>query len=496
MNIRLQIIQYIKEALGTNVTVTKSPQEKMSPSHGSAFPNRDTRNVANEANAFKAHLKQALERGGSHSHGELQIISLENVRHHFSSDWTSMREKILNVAAQIIESNLGKGDIYTSFYDVYFVIFYKDLTLRSAQAKCALIARQISNRIFGNSERASLINISTATLDRSGNISVERVDFEKRLDDIISTHSEDYFQDVHVISGNKEEDAHPEKDAALHGANRDISLSAEKYAEKMRLQLPPHEEQHFSFGKLNFAFRPIWLVKDHITSAMLCVPTRVTSEGTLRIGGAALLSSPGSSVNPEYDHDTIKKVLHELHRLEERGQSAILIAPVHFVTIANSHYSQAYLQVIRTIPEHLRSKILFELIATPSGTPQTRIVDVISALRLFVDNLLIRVRLEDVNLSRLMGLGVFAIGADITNIEMPEAEIIPLIDAFVARAKPLGFRVYLHGVHSRSLISAAVCSGVDFVDGDPVTSVVDAPQKNEHFDLDELYKPVVTKDQG
>lgn len=38
-------------------------------------------------------------------------------------------------------------------------------------------------------------------------------------------------------------------------------------------------------------------------------------------------------------------------------------------------------------------------------------------------------------------------------------------------------------------VFSAICAEIDFVDGDPVTSAMNAPQENTDFNLRELYAP-------
>lgn len=503
MGFKSTIIKSIAKALGTPIALSDEADDH----HHHAVAARAGRDdLAINSSGFTKRLKEVLKEAKPLSDCGLQIIGLSNLRDHYGEDWPGAKEKILNISRRVIEANLEQHDIYATFYDIYFVVMFGDLSLESAQAKSALIVKQISNKVFGDSSRIKMFDISTATLNKNGNVELHKVNFDDDLANTIRTKDATYLQDVAWPNEEREKndasvdsDKKPEVDEpdweVIQRCEQgpDAKIPKDEYAEFLRLQLPQRERKLYNFGRLNYAFRPMWLVKDRVTSAMSCIPSRVSSDGTMRVGGAALLSSPGSPVNAEYDITTINKVMEVLLALEETGDSAIFIAPVHFITVAEQRYSKAYLETIRKIPARFRKKILFELIAIPSGTPSGKITNAASALRLFVDHLLVRVRLEERNLSAFLGLGVYAVGADITNFNVTERKLIELIDNFSESAKKLGFKTYIHGLRSRSLITAAICAGVDFVDGDPVNSVTSEPLKNHHFDLEELYNPVREK---
>ena len=58
---------------------------------------------------------------------------------------------------------------------------------------------------------------------------------------------------------------------------------------------------------------------------------------------------------------------------------------------------------------------------------------------------------------------------------------------FVERANGAGLQTYLHGIPSISLIAAAIASGFEYIDGQPVTSLAEVSLEIQPFKLKDLY---------
>jgi hypothetical protein len=455
--------------------------------------------------------RRALVAGGVH------VIGLQQVRAHFGDKWPAMREKVQSIARRAIEHHLAETDLFTGFGESAFVIVFAGLTAEAARVKCALIADEIARRVFGTEARPDIVEVATSVIKPEGEVVVDRVNLAEMLKDLVSGHG----SEVHEVATGGEAPPPPAAAGApagggggpewtsfragLGGEGRpewqevkpddDRTVAErERYAAELLAQLPPREQKLYSLGPLGFVYRPMWLVRKKITSAHICVPIRVSPEGTMRIGGAALLSSPGSSVNMDYDLVCLGKAREDLTWLASHNKPGVLVVPVHYTTIADLRRRGPYVEAARKLDVQARQKLVFEVISIPAGVPEARLTEVASVLRQFSPTVIVRVRLDNRDFTHFAGQGFYAAGADITNFSAAEAEIMKAFDAFAERASKVGLRSYVHGLRSTSLVSAAVCAGFDYVDGDPVTTVRGQPGTTTPFNVETLYGALRTEE--
>ena len=214
---------------------------------------------------------------------------------------------------------------------------------------------------------------------------------------------------------------------------------------------PPHVAPE----QVQFVYRPMWQVRRRVLSACICVPVQFGSDGTLRFGGAAMPLTKASPENAALDILTMRKVFEDLKRLEKDERKTILVAPVHYFTINDPDSATTFSELCSSLAEDLRNLLVFELIGVPNGVPSTALANALSRLKPFSRAVLMRQRLDSKDFSRLNGMGLFGVGADVGNHPLSEEDIFRDMDQFNRRAKLFSLSTYIHGVRSLSLISAA-----------------------------------------
>lgn len=485
---------------------------RKAPPKGSS-PEKPASRLTLESPEFVRRLKEVFSARHEVVLGGMHVIGLAKIRQHFGDDWDRVAPRVDQVIRNAIERRLGADDVYASFQESAFILLFPHLSKDMAQMKCALIAQEVAKRVFGEAASPDLVEVATTSIDAKGGFEVDRVAVGELAREIAEGKRGAILHEVRppgepagkpaadpaeppAASPAEKPEAHAETEIewrespSADDPGSDGKRSAE--AEELLSRLPPRERKLYSRGPLTFVYRPMWLVRHKVLSAHTCIPARVTSEGTALVGGAALLSSSGNPVNAEYDRGCLEMVAKELEELESEGRSSVMVVPVHFVSLADPHLRARFLETLRATPERFRRRILFEVISIPEGTPQSRLQEAMGALATTGTPTLMRVRLDNKDFNRFLGMHIYAVGADIGNFAAPEAKLIPQLERFVEEASTLGLKTYIHGLRTTSLTSAAVCAGFDYIDGDPVMSVIEDPEANTPFDIETLYRPLLS----
>ncbi len=242
---------------------------------------------------------------------------------------------------------------------------------------------------------------------------------------------------------------------------------------------------------LQFVYRPMWLARRKVISAYLCLPSRITSDGTILFGGAAMPLNYSSPENALLDVFTLRKVLGDLRQLIADKRKLIMVAPVHYVTLNIPKNRRSFLEHCINLSENYKKLLVFELIGLPKDLPYAPLVGAFSAIRPFSRAVLVRRRLDSADFEKLRQMGVWGTGVDVGNIPLSESEIIEGMDTFNESASKFGLATYIHGLPSISLTSAAAGAGFTFIDGDPVMSVVDVPESVSPFDVESIYRSML-----
>lgn len=444
-----------------------------------------------EAADFAHKIKEIAGNSPTLTAGGINIIGLSGIKKHFGDKWPKMADKVHAIVRQSISRHLSQDDVFTSYQDTAYIIVFSRLTPDQGQLKCALIAEEISRRIFGEKANPSLIEVAVTTMDAEKGVSISRLDleeFSKKID-----HGQLKGVKRHEIFTPSDPPRAPSSRpvGSMEGASGEEAGEEKiaKFREEVEFlaKLSPQEKKEYSFGRLKFVYRPMWLVKKGVMAAHVCIPARISSEGTVLVGSAAVLASPGSHANAEHDCSCLIEAANELNLLMSQGRKPVLIVPVHYVTLTEPKHRSEYRKITKSMPKDFHDRLLFEVIGIPQGAPRNRLEESILLLKSSNDNSLIRVRLDNKDFTKFSGLGFYAVGFDISNLDEPEAKLVDGINRFAERAEQQGLKIYARGLKTKSLISAAVCAGYDYIDGDPVTSPVETPGETAPFSIKTLY---------
>jgi hypothetical protein len=207
----------------------------------------------------------------------------------------------------------------------------------------------------------------------------------------------------------------------------------------------------------------------------------------MRVGYDVLGASPSQSLIVEFDLLVLRQLIKDLHCLQSSGRRLGLVACVHFETLATTKMWQVYANLCGSIPEALRNLITFELVGTPDDVPQLRLQQLVPSLRTFSRAVSVRTDLGRHNFTNFRDSGIQTVGIGLPNRVLAEASVIEMMDAFAQRAEKAGLPCFVHGVHTTSLSTAAICAGFGYLDGDAIHPVMRTIDNAFRFEAEDLF---------
>jgi hypothetical protein len=384
----------------------------------------------------------------------VHFLSLSKLRERPGPKWEKTAAWIDGMARQEIERRLVRADVFKCMDGLNYLVLFARLSLRQAQLKCALIAEDIARRLRGAAMDASALEVKTAMLQPDGSVVLVDVPAVADLADaILETRAE---------AGSAE--------TATEVAPADAELDVSS-----------------SFVGIRFVYRPMWDVQRNALATYICVPAVDDGEGTTIAGEAAVRDIGHPDMAFELDKRVLTRVIDDLKILEAVGRKLLLIAPVHFETIANRRRRDVYLRLCKAISPACVKLVIFELIGVPEQIPPGRLFELTCHFRNVSRAVILRTPVTRSQIYFPYETGIFAVGADLSGSDRGEAELMRDMERLAGATAKAGLRSYIHGLGSVSLTTAAVGAGFDYIDGDMITNVVDAPRSAYRFEARNIY---------
>jgi len=384
----------------------------------------------------------------------VHYISLSRLREKLGAKWEKNAARIDGIARQEIERRLVPADVFKCMDGLNYLVLFARMSLPQAQLKCALIAEDISRRLLGADMDASALEVKTAMMQPDGTVVLVEV---PRVADLADT-----ILEAQAEAGITEVETEVEmEDEAL-----DVSAS---------------------FVGVRFVYRPMWDVQRNALATYICVPAADGEEGATITGEAAVPDVGHPEVAFELDQRVLARVIEDLKILEAVGRKLLLIAPVHFETIATRRRREAYIRRCKEISPASIKLVIFELIDVPEQIPPGRLFELATQFRSVSRAVILRTPVTRSQVYFPYETGIFAVGADLSGSARSEAELMRDMERLAGATAKAGLRSYIHGLGSVSLTTAAVGAGFDYIDGDMITNVVEAPRAAYRFEARNIY---------
>jgi hypothetical protein len=409
--------------------------------------------------AFVSKLNDALMQHSDVVSGKVHMIGLDEIRSMFGERWQKVSETAHKIARQAIEHRLTPADVYTPYGETNYMIVFAGLSSLEAQMKCALIAREISEKLLGTQGSEEMLQVNTVVFKQNGVLELKPVsDFDSLIQEFEARWAEQQLR---------------QREAAI------------------RWESPEDQEAAWAdlTKRLTYVYRPVLSVRTRMVAAYHCEPSLRRSDGRILLSYRVLPPEAPQRFLSRLDLLVLRKAAQDLAWTDHEGKALLLSIPVHYETMARTRTRIAYVSELQLIAEKLRRKLLIELVGIADGIPAGRLNELTSAIATECRGVLLRLAPDFTHFDVIKNSRVYACSMDVFDSDLGDAERFAQFDRFCEAIEHIKRRKSLHGVGSTSLLAAAMGAGFDYVDGDVVAENQEQLEAAYTMNLADIFIP-------
>jgi hypothetical protein len=408
---------------------------------------------------FVERLNEALMRHADVVSGRVHMIGLDEIKASFGERWPKIAAAADKITRQAIERRLSTSDIYTPYGESNYLIVFAGLSGIEAQMKCALMVREISEKLLGTQGSEERLQVNTVVFKANGVLELRPV---SNFDGLI--------QEFEV------------RWADQQARQREVELRWES-----------SEDQEAAWNaivkRLRFGYRPVWTVRSHAIAAYSCKPMLRTPGGDIATSYAVVPPEAPTRFLSRLDLLALRQAAQDLVAMEREGKAVLLVISVHYETLARTRARIAYVSELQMIAENLRRKLMLELVGVADAVPASRLNELTSAIANECRAVLILLARGFTHFDIIRKTKIFACGLGAGDDDRREGELFAEFDRFCEEIEAIGRKKYLVDVNTTSLLTAAIGAGFDYVDGDAVADLEEQPDGVHGLGLEEIFFP-------
>jgi hypothetical protein len=165
----------------------------------------------------------------------------------------------------------------------------------------------------------------------------------------------------------------------------------------------------------------------------------------------------------------------------------LVITQLHWYTLERVATRTRYLELATRLPEEARRYLVFAIHDVPEDLLPARIDDRMRELRPFGRTMSFHGDLDRRDFEQIKGLDFHAVGTTLERNTKPERDQILAINGFIAALTPSPSKTFLHGLHTKSMVIAAIAAGYDYLSGTAIVDAKDGVQGVRAFSISDLY---------
>jgi len=363
--------------------------------------------TAETAGGLKTRLAAAVQGRDVIAAGAFHLVGLAEIRERLGSDWERVRDKVHQQTRRVIERHISPRDVYFPGGPDDYVLVFAEMGKAAAQLVCAKITQDVQRALLGDGETRE-IGVRTVVSETDGSLRLEKA----KLSDLVASAS-----------------------AAAAGGPDPASAETPTSEAPAQPVAPPLA----AYGEI--VYRPIWDVQREVLSTYLSRRTAVA-------GTRPKAASPDELA--QLDIEALHAGIEVLTDLYENKFRLRLSFPMSFEAVSSVPRLRSYIGLCRTIPEHLRKLVAFELVDLPTGVPYGRLAELAAALRPYCGLIMATVDWWRTDLSQYANTGIRMVNAVITP-GVEEKRILADMDRFARTAEKAGLLTAVEGVATSSL---------------------------------------------
>jgi hypothetical protein len=408
-----------------------------------SVPTRASRPKALAVTGAAAYLPPIL-RAARHT-GKLQLVGLAGLQAHFGDRWDAMRERAMAIAAKAIRRRLVDSDVFARANENSFVVLFVGLDDEQAGFKARAIAAEVQSLLCGELAGGHGLTVTSQIVGLKG-----------------TTDSPDFQS----------------PDAFGAWVDRAINASAPVMADSALAPTSPPdlepETDHDPVASLRVDFVPVWNVWRTAVAGHSCQLTRVQSAGGVSKRVDAYLGNGCGSLGRDMDRVALRAAGDAVRMIEQGAPVSGIIVPLHFDTVATSINRHTLMGAIRGLPDGTQDYLGVELCGTPPGTPESRILEVLSVFKAFCHHVIMRLPF-DPRAIRSVPLGSVDAISTIVGSEVSGQALVDRMTKFIEQTKRHGLNATLVQERRPDVAALAMRAGFTHIGGEVIGPPVSRP---------------------
>lgn len=379
--------------------------------------------------------------------GSSCVIGLDGIKRVAAARWEKMKPSIYQRIETILRQKLGPSDFFIQIDEISYLVTIPAVEPEEAQVCCLRVAYELHTGLLGPCTIGQL-QIAAAVAKDDNTLDV-----------------------VPIVA--------PQILTLAERAGLDELVSASKANDERKHALQRVQAKSPHPG-VTHCFVPVWDARAEAISAYRCVVTAteppadsVTPIGKARSALKLALAALDISVAA-------------LDAAIVRGERFLIHVRVTFETLTSPVARMEFVSACRDLSHELRPYLVFEIADLPVGVPQSRLNELVTAVRAFGRGVTAEVALRNPTLAMYQGIGLQAIGL---NLSAPLDSLTKTeIERLGLSARRLGLIAFLSEVPTPALVNFSRDCGVRWMSGPAIAQPVSAPSPVFRLYTDEILR--------
>lgn len=397
--------------------------------------------------AFNRHATRLLDDREDHSisAGVVQILGIDQIKADLGKRWPEVQDRASRIVEKVIRQHLSDEDLYHHQEPDNYVLCFKHLDQMAAEAETRQIVAEIEEQLL-----ASVPEYASASVQHT----VSEIDCELVLE------SDD--GPLAAIS---------QQLAAIRNEVNDAVQRARKYLK----------------SNAEVCYRPVWTCKTGFVESYIARLDRRSGNDLLEYLQLVSDATTLAELTAEIDGVVLGRAVAALHQSLQAGCAPTVTLPVNYHTLNSANARESYLDLCRSIPEGYRKHLTFEITAVPETAPETRLLEIIQAIRACGRSTSVEVDLNSKTWMKLLDKGISGLALDMRFMRRQDRD---RLSELLRVARSAGVNVHIHRVNTRGAGRYALACEVASIDGEAIAARVDAP--NRRYALKSPFGPLDT----
>lgn len=238
---------------------------------------------------------------------------------------------------------------------------------------------------------------------------------------------------------------------------------------------------------LAFRYCPMWDVENRALSTFHCWPIHYHPRLGARVGDQILAGGGNSQLINQLDNLVLRHAIRAVSTAFAQGLRFLVSITIHAPTLESRAEREGYIKLCQILPDDLRRAFVFEVAGLDATASDSRLTNIATILRKFGRAVFLRLPVDHRPPANLRVLGFLGAGVYLRGSSLSETRLLRELEGFAAASQRAGLRSYAHGISTRSLATIATTSGIQILDGEAVTPMVDKLRPITRFELEDLF---------